>query len=380
MEPRSINWVIKVSKLCNLRCSYCYEWNELDTRDRLSLPQWEKLLIAIRQYHELRHRQTGVPPKSNIIWHGGEPMLLPVSYVREVLDLERSIFGADRLASGEFRNALQTNLFKLKDDYLALFEENIFDLGVSFDAAPGLRLSLSGQSTEGQVAKNMDVLRGRGIRFGAIAVLAPHTADRITDIYDYFEALRISARFLPLFNSPRSGEPGIAITEPALGGALKALFDHWIRRPDPVRISPLYDYCFAVYLHLRGERQAPYDRRQSGEWALLVNTNGDLYQRIDAYDRQRSLGNLFVQPIDEILASENYDASLRRDDTIWRRYCRGCKFEGPCPSIDVFDSPREDHGTKRCGIAYALYQHILKYVEGRGGMGERGLEEFLCRM
>ena len=42
----TINWVVKASKLCNLRCRYCYEWNELAKPDRISLAQWEKLLLA----------------------------------------------------------------------------------------------------------------------------------------------------------------------------------------------------------------------------------------------------------------------------------------------------------------------------------------------
>ena len=30
---KMVNWVVKVSKLCNLRCRYCYEWNELHRRE-----------------------------------------------------------------------------------------------------------------------------------------------------------------------------------------------------------------------------------------------------------------------------------------------------------------------------------------------------------
>jgi radical SAM protein with 4Fe4S-binding SPASM domain len=224
----------------------------------------------------------------------------------------------------------------------------------------------------------MDVLRRHGVNFGAIVVIAPHTAGRIVEIYDYFEALQMTARFLPLFKSPRSDEPGIAITEAMMCDALKALFNHWIQRQKPIRVSPLYEYCFAVYLHLNGARQAPYDRKQSGEWALLVNTDGEVFQRMDAYDTQRSLGNVFRQPIEQIIASEKYQTSLDRDDAIWRRYCRGCKFQGPCPSIDVFDSPRDDHGNRRCELAYPLHMHILNSFRGR--TGPRALAAFLARM
>jgi len=32
-------FVMKVSKLCNLRCTYCYEYDELANRERMSLDQ-----------------------------------------------------------------------------------------------------------------------------------------------------------------------------------------------------------------------------------------------------------------------------------------------------------------------------------------------------
>jgi uncharacterized protein len=44
-------WVVKLSKLCNMRCSYCYEWNELGNPARMSPELWRQVLQAAVDYH-----------------------------------------------------------------------------------------------------------------------------------------------------------------------------------------------------------------------------------------------------------------------------------------------------------------------------------------
>jgi MoaA/NifB/PqqE/SkfB family radical SAM enzyme len=49
---RHIEWEIKVTKLCNLRCAYCYEYEELGDPRRLSLAEWRAIIESARWYHE----------------------------------------------------------------------------------------------------------------------------------------------------------------------------------------------------------------------------------------------------------------------------------------------------------------------------------------
>lgn len=44
----TMSWTVKVSKLCNLRCRYCYEWEGLANPARISLAEWAKILTAIK--------------------------------------------------------------------------------------------------------------------------------------------------------------------------------------------------------------------------------------------------------------------------------------------------------------------------------------------
>lgn len=361
---RRINWVVKVSKLCNLRCRYCYEWNDLAKRDRISLGEWAKLLVAVRSYHELMGQRG--PVQTHIIWHGGEPLLLPVAYIDSVMRLEREVLGDD-LARGSYVNSLQTNLYSLKKDQLDLLQGEGFYLGISLDLVGGVRLTMGGKETEERVVRNIDLLTAHGIDFGAIVVLASHTRPYLRQIYHFYEELGVALSILPLFDAPLN-QPGayFAVTNDELVEALKDLFVYWVERPHRINVSPLTEYLETVLLRLLGETRSVCDRRRKGEYTILVNTDGALYERIDAYDPDKAVGNVFGQTIEEILRSPDYAASLDRDEALAGRYCDTCEYLGPCDRSPVFESPRNDLGHSRCHLAYPLYRFIEEYVRERG--------------
>lgn len=366
-----VHWVVKASKLCNLRCLYCYEWNELGDRARLSLEGWERLLLMIREYHERRVAELGSSFQSCIVWHGGEPMLLPLSYYERVVDLQHRILGDEALSSGAVFNAVQTNLYTLPKDTLDLFEREGFHIGVSMDVVGGVRLSAGREETEDRVVQNMDRLRRRGMPFGAILVLAAHTCPNITVAYDFYESIGINFRVLPLFSAPLN-TPGasFAVDARQLIDALCRLFTHWAQRPNRVPVSPLNSYVRTVYLKMTGHSQGRYDRR-TGEWALLVNTDGELYQVMDAYQPRFSLGNVLRDSLADVLGSDAYAASLDRDDALYARHCSRCEFRGACDSLPLFESPYPDPHPERCHIAYEVLRHIETFVKSNGYTPQR---------
>src|SRR5690242_13861051 len=80
-------WVIKLSKLCNMRCSYCYEWNELDNPARMSPELWRRTIRAAIEYNTRRIAAGQALEKTPvlIVMHGGEPLALPAAYLQQIL-------------------------------------------------------------------------------------------------------------------------------------------------------------------------------------------------------------------------------------------------------------------------------------------------------
>lgn len=360
-------WTIKASKLCNLRCRYCYEWNELGDPARLSLPEWGKIFGAIKSATELQSGRLGVPVKAQIVWHGGEPLLLPDDYLREVLALQEAILGRAALDGGTYANAIQTNLYKLTDGKLALLQEGRFHVGVSMDLAGGVRLSAGGARTEQRVAENMDRLARAGIPFGAITVLAGHTVKHLRAVYDFMEALNISFRVLPLFAAPQNTpDASFAVSNEAMAAALCDLFLYWLERDFSVTVAPLNHYLQTALLQVHGLESTAWRRREHGDGVLIVNTDGTLYQVIDAYEPEKALGNLFHQPIEAILASDAYAASLDRNDALEAEHCGGCAFRRTCSHGPVFESRMANPPGGRCAVAFHVQEFIAAHLRHIG--------------
>lgn len=89
-------WVVKTSKFCNMRCTYCYEYEELDKRERMSLDTWRDLFALVgeaRHSADKRERASGKeerPSEALVVLHGGEPSLLPLDYLASKLGIRKA--------------------------------------------------------------------------------------------------------------------------------------------------------------------------------------------------------------------------------------------------------------------------------------------------
>jgi uncharacterized protein len=374
----TLAWSLKISKLCNLRCRYCYEWNELANADRIPLSQWADILLAVRRYHALLTDRFGEPGRAYIYWHGGEPLLLPMEYFETALRLEHEVLGHESLESRQFVNRLQTNLYSLPERKLALLERERFEIGVSLDVVPGQRLTTDCRETEDRVVANMRRLRDRGMPFSGAVVLAGHTRARLKEIYDFYEGLGVRFTLFPLGPSPlNTSGAAFAVSDSEIIEALKELFVYWIDRGAAIRVQPLQTYLDTALLHLTGLDREPYDRQAYGERVLVVNTDGTLYTIADRYAPEMAVGNIFRQSLDEILDSPAYAASLDRDCQRRRQHCDGCTYRGACDTYPLFAEPYEDR-SRRCRIAFELIAFIERYLR-EAGLGEPELVEAALR-
>lgn len=353
----SITWVVKTSKFCNLRCAYCYEWDELSNRDRMSDETWLGLLDAAADCHD-RAGQLGREPQTSIILHGGEPLTMPMAALEFYCESFESRFGS-RTGNGEFRLGLQTNLHHLTEAHLQLFRSHRVSVGVSFDAVPGVRLNLGGAATEDIVRRNMGRLADGGIRFGLITVLAAHTLPYLERIYEWVTQQGLTWRVLPLFDGPDSRDTTkFAVDNVALVSGMSRLFDRWFADGASYPIDPLNDYLKTAIMELAGIRPRQYDRSLDGDGVLVVNLDGGLYRVVDGYDTLLAMGNVGTQKFDEITRSHAYHASLLRDKEEQNELCDGCSFAGPCSGWHIFEAKQSETFDGRCPIAYPLLTHI----------------------
>src|SRR5262245_47824723 len=113
--------VLQPTPFCNINCSYCYLPDRQSTR-RMSLDTLDQTFRWVFESGLVREPFT-------LLWHAGEPLVLPVSFYEVADDLlrRRNVTGIPTLQS------FQTNATLLDAEWCAYLRRADVHLGVSVD-------------------------------------------------------------------------------------------------------------------------------------------------------------------------------------------------------------------------------------------------------
>ncbi|MGB5086206.1 MAG: radical SAM protein [Methylocystis silviterrae] len=337
METAShLEIVVKISKHCNLRCAYCYEFAELGDRARMSLAQIERLFETLRSYIDARGDLESV----RFAWQGGEPLLVKPAVWREIDVLARRLFAG---TPAPVSHIVQTNLTALSADWLDFLKERRFfdDIGVSFDVYGDQRVDVTGRLVNERVLTNLERLAEAQIPFAAIAVATRQTLPHLENIRAFFDELGIEARILPFNHSADAGQRAdCALTPDEIVDAFCALFDGWMTSPSATPVQPLAEYLAYALDHLEGA--PPSEGTADQESVFVVNTDGRVWGAAELYAPGRDYGNIFETAFSELLRGKNRLAARKAARERVMAYCRPCPYFGACPGYAVaFSFPDE---------------------------------------
>jgi uncharacterized protein len=355
----AIDFVIKISKYCNLRCSYCYEFEELGQRQRMSLEQLRAFFTNVRDsVIEAGHSRI------HFIWHGGEPLLVPLEYYERIGELQQEILGT----SVEYANLLQTNLTVLTERHIDFLKaKRFFDhaVGVSFDVYGDQRVDTRGRLKTQTVLANLQRLRDAGVKFGAIAVLARNTLPKIQEIYRFYDSLGVPLRILPFYKSATDAQVAQhSLTYDQISGALKRVFDDWLLSENATNVTPLADYLRYAFAAIAAGPRVTHDPDEQ-EHVFLVDTNGDTFGVADTYAQEQRYGNLFTEPLRDLLHSPARAEVVRRAHERMEGHCRACPYFGYCPGTFAAEATAEQRRMleeEGCPVR-ELITHIIHRVQ-----------------
>lgn len=371
-DPPYLQWVVKVSKQCNLRCKYCYEYPFLGDPARMSYDQLAQMFVHIADQFGSSGR------RMDFVWHGGEPLLQGKEFYRTVANLEDEILGAKGVA---FSNSVQTNLTIVNDDTLELFRDFFTNVGVSIDLFGDQRVNVAGRPVQDRVLRNMQVLRDLDIRFGCITVLSQVTAPHVDAIYRFFEDIDASFRLLPIYRTGFVGQQDtLALSAAEINTAFETVVDHWFASEASISVQPIQTYIAQVVRFLDGGRGSRrYYSKRTAEVVYIVDTDGGLYSNGDAYDPNLCHGNVFTQSFEEMLASAAYDRAVASAEARVSATCLGCRYHGSCSGYIMAESTPEqrwfDHASRLlCGVAQPMQTYIVTALTAAGLVNEDGTE------
>ena len=354
-------FVMKISKYCNLRCSYCYEFNELGNKERMSLELLARIFENIAA-HAIPNDYAWI----SFVWHGGEPFLIPLEYYESIGRLQREIFGGKL----EVRNVVQTNLTVMTPRHLAFLKSQTFfqAVGISFDVLGDQRVDTAGRLKNDVVLENMQKLIDHEIPFGAIAVLARNTLAHTLPIYKFYDRLQISSRFLPFYMDASSNQiASHAITYEEQVAALKKIFEEWLVSENATPVDPIQEYVDYAVSHIAKAPPKHY-RRETEEFAFLVGLDGGVWGQGEAYEPEYQYGSLARESFGQILSSQARRRSLEESAARSLRFCEPCKYYGACPGYLVADcSPQQKRMFEESGCPVKdVLDHIVHVLEETG--------------
>lgn len=367
-----------VGTACNLRCHYCYYLEKAcfykDSSKRVlseeMLDQFTKEYIEAQTMNDVL-----------FTWHGGEPLMRPLSFYRKALELQKK-YGRGRNIS----NVIQTNGTLLTDEWCRFLHENNWLVGVSIDGPQEFhdeyRRTASGGPSWAKVMRGIQLLNKHHVEWNAMAVVNDFNADYPLDFYHFFKEM--GCRFIQitpvvermvnhadgrhlatLTDDATAPVTDFSVTPEQWGRFLCAIFDEWVRNDVGQTYVELFDCILANWV---GVTPGICVYAKECGHAGIMEFNGDVYSCDHFVFPEYRLGNIRKKTITEMLYGEQQQQFSRLKSQSLPKECKKCEWEfachGECPRTrfikDVYGNPGKNY---LCEGYRMFFRHIAPYMD-----------------
>ena len=170
--------VVQPTPFCNIDCRYCY----LPDRNSKAVISEATLVNLFTQVFASGWARDEL----NVVWHAGEPMVLPIAFYRSAFAMVERLKPAGMHVS----NAFQTNGTLITDEWCSFFAEWKLRIGVSIDGPrhhhDRKRITRAGQGTFDKTIAGIRLLRKHRVPFHVITVLTAESMAGPQDMFDFY--------------------------------------------------------------------------------------------------------------------------------------------------------------------------------------------------
>jgi uncharacterized protein len=332
--------VLQPTPFCNINCSYCYLPNRQSTK-RMSADTLARIFQWVFDSGLAREPFT-------LLWHAGEPLVLPVSFYEAAAELLRQ----HNVATVPVLQSFQTNATLLDAAWCAFLRGPDIHLGVSVDGPDFLhdrhRRTRQGRGTLDRVLQGIDLLHEHGVSFEVITVLTADALDYPDELFDFYQANRIrSVGFnVEEIEGPHTTSSLQRAGTPERFHRFLTRFLTLAHAADPPLLLREFETSAAVLL---GERHCgPGTRTQENKpWAII---NVDCEGNFSTYSPELlgvsslthggfTLGNVATDTLEGVIASARFqrlEDEIGRGVEMCRESCRYFPFCGGGPPANKY--------------------------------------------
>ncbi len=349
MVGQFVTVIVKPTLDCNIDCRHCYH-RSCDRFDKImDISTFEKTVKLVKDGFD----------SSRFIWHGGEPLLAPVSFYKSVFSVQKRYYpqGCD--------NTIQTNGTLLNKRLIEFCRSNRVNIGISYEGGfeRGLR---PGMDTK-KIDKLVDFMVNKGHMFMISATIHGGNVNDMSAIYEKFKGMGASFSFNPIIMSGTACDnPDLELDPDVYVQNAIEVFDEWISDPSvKISVLPFYPYVMTALDGVPNISDCPHSSCLM-KW-ICVHPNGDVYPCGKACPPEFRLGNVNeVSSIDELFDSDGMRnilvPSIQR-----RNECSDCDIyrycNGGCTIDALADGKIDSPGGSACRIYKGLFTHIKDTVE-----------------
>ena len=178
LMPRIQLLVVQPTPFCNIDCRYCY----LPDRTNKAIVSDDTLKNLFSQVFASGWANDGL----SVVWHAGEPMVLPIAFYRRAFAL------IDELKPAELplNHSFQTNGTLIDDAWADFMLEAKVNLGVSIDGPRQFhdlnRVNRAGKGTFDKAVSGIRLLRSRNVPFHVISVLTAASLVAPREMFEFY--------------------------------------------------------------------------------------------------------------------------------------------------------------------------------------------------
>jgi uncharacterized protein len=370
----NLNIVFKISERCNLKCDYCYFFFGGDETWKKHPPLVSPQVIEdLGTFAASAARSHGLE-KINLIFHGGEPLMMPTVEFSAMCDVLRS-----HEDGFEFTFGLQTNGVLVSDAWIDVMERHRISVGVSLDGPPAInnlhRLDFRGRSSYDRTVAGIRRLQAAAAQKrlgppGVLAVINPEADGGA--VYRHFAhdlGLTQMSFLTPDYTWDSGVDADVVLgVERFLLAALRA----WLRDNNPNIRVRVFSELLAAMLDPRAmEMVQTY--RDDYRNIISVSSNGDLgpedtLRIVDP--RFASMGlNIAQNRLRDLIESDAWREQAEAA-TLRPENCRSCGWWKVCKAgrpINRFSVARRfDNHSLYCNGLKRIYSEIAATVVRTG--------------
>lgn len=368
--------IFKATEGCNARCAYCDVVQRKKRGDTLPLELLELVFERINEYLEENPGE-----KIELVWHGGEPLLLGPGYFEKALEFQEKHCAGTK---ARLEHAVQSNLTLLTGEYIDIFRKlGIKFIGTSFEPLPHVRGMGKNQDSlkyNRMFMKAASMLEEAGLGYGFIYVVTRKSLKHPLRLFYFLTNLNVPGGFNmnPVLIYDRERQD-LKITPAEYADFLGAIFPewwkHWERFPSVEPFTSLVKNTTGPGLSLNCGESGNCARNH-----LNIDPHGNISQCGRASDWGiLPYGSIIDRKIDEVLHDERRGVLLDRVTMLKKGECSGCRFwficHGGCP-LDAWS--RNGSFMRKTEWCEAKVRFIEKYFEPVTGIKVNGNEKEKC--